>query len=134
VLFRSGTLKLCVFRTWQKSHSVYVSVSVPVDGVALLCGWFLCDCCDCSHTLTNGVVLLCRWLVCDSSHTLTNGVVLLCRWLVCDSSFTTITNKCTRSYLLSSSVLQHGQCRTPYAVCRLCLVLLMMGIMMPETC
>jgi hypothetical protein len=52
-----GTLKLCVFRTWQKSHSVYVSVSVPVDGVVLLCRWLVCDC---SHTLTNDKFLRMR--------------------------------------------------------------------------
>jgi hypothetical protein len=45
-----------------------------------------------------------------------------------------IPNKCTPSYLISYSLLQHGQWCTPYAICRLCLVLLMMGIMMPETC
>jgi hypothetical protein len=52
VVLRSqlGTLKVCVFSTWQKSHSVYVSVSVPVEGVVLLCRWLVCDSNQCFIT------------------------------------------------------------------------------------
>jgi hypothetical protein len=46
----------------------------------------------------------------------------------------TIPNKCTRICLFSVSLTQHDQCFTSYTVCRFTSVLLMMGIMMPETC